>query len=121
MLEIKTVIFALALNGIIGFLAWKTKKLDAGGALAGFAIGVTVFIFAGWQSFGLLLLFFLFGNITNRGDDLALVPGLQETKLDVHGQTSTVFAHSKELNFFAEIARFLIFKKVRHFVRQAAA
>jgi len=50
---------AVAGNLVISGLAWGARAVKPGGAVAGFLIGVTTWTFGGWQSFAILMLFFV--------------------------------------------------------------
>ncbi len=60
------VLLAIAVNLVFALLAWGLKMVTRSGALAGFLLGVAVYLGYGYRSFLILLGFFLLGSIATR-------------------------------------------------------
>ncbi|HUO87491.1 MAG TPA: DUF92 domain-containing protein, partial [Thermoanaerobaculia bacterium] len=51
-----------AVNLVLAAAGWAARTVDLSGAVAGFLLGTTLFAFAGWQAYLLLLVFFVLGS-----------------------------------------------------------
>jgi uncharacterized protein (TIGR00297 family) len=56
----------LTLNMAVAVLGWLARTVSASGAIAGAAIGTTIYVGAGWPGWALLLAAFLAASITSR-------------------------------------------------------
>jgi uncharacterized protein (TIGR00297 family) len=62
----RRVILAAAINLTLAVLAFGLKMVTRSGAIAGFLLGVAVYLGYGYKSFLLMLAFFLLGSVTTR-------------------------------------------------------
>jgi len=55
-------LLAAAVNAALAGLAYAAKTVDRSGLVVGFLVGFSIFAFAGWQGFLILLTFFIIGS-----------------------------------------------------------
>lgn len=57
---------AVGINALFAVLALGLKMINRSGAVAGFLLGVTIYLGYGWKSFLILLTFFVLGSVATR-------------------------------------------------------
>ena len=62
----KRITFAIGINAFFALLALGLRMVNRSGAVAGFLLGVAVYLGYGWKSFLILFTFFLLGSIATR-------------------------------------------------------
>jgi uncharacterized protein (TIGR00297 family) len=62
----KRIALAVAINAFFAMLALTLKMVNRSGAIAGFLLGVAVYMGYGWKSFLILFTFFLLGSVSTR-------------------------------------------------------
>ncbi len=60
------IVLALLVNALFALLAWVLRFATRSGALAGFVLGVTIYMGYGWKSFLILLGFFALASVATR-------------------------------------------------------
>jgi uncharacterized protein (TIGR00297 family) len=60
------VLLAVVANGLVAIAGYAARTVSTSGAMCGFIIGVTTFVFAGWPGWLLLLAAFLAASATSR-------------------------------------------------------
>lgn len=72
---------ALAINGVLAFLASRAGTVRPSGVVAGLIVGTTIYLAGGWPWFLVLLVFFLLGSLlTKFGYARKAAMGLAEEK-----------------------------------------
>lgn len=61
-----TLMLAILANGSVAIAGYAARTVSMSGAVCGFIIGATIFLFAGWQGWLLLLAAFLGASLTSR-------------------------------------------------------
>ncbi len=62
----KRIVLAIGINALFAVLALGLKMINRSGALAGFLLGVAIYLGYGWKSFLILLTFFILGSVATR-------------------------------------------------------
>jgi uncharacterized protein (TIGR00297 family) len=62
----KRIILAVGINAFFALLALSLKMVNRSGAVAGFLLGVAVYLGYGWKSFSILFTFFILGSVATR-------------------------------------------------------
>ena len=62
----KRIAFAIGINAFFALLALGLRIVNRSGAVAGFLLGVAVYLGYGWKSFSILFTFFLLGSVATR-------------------------------------------------------
>ena len=57
---------ALLVNAVVAAAAVAARAVKGSGVVAGFLVGVTIYLFGGWQSYVVLLLFFVLGTAATK-------------------------------------------------------
>lgn len=60
------IVLAMAINGAFALLALALKTVNRSGAIAGFLLGIAIYLGYGWKSFLILLSFFVLGSLATR-------------------------------------------------------
>ncbi len=81
----------LAVNLAVGAAAWKARAVDASGFAAGLVVGTSIFTFAGWRGYLMLIGFFLVGSVTTRiGYAAKAAAGIAQEKGGARGARNAV-------------------------------
>ena len=81
-----TLVAGLVVNLAFSILAFALGTVSTSGAIAGFALGVTVYWTAGWEGFVLLLTFFVVGTTATKiGYSRKLAAGIAQERGGARG------------------------------------